>query len=85
MPDIVEIEKQTNSIEVVTATNQVEVYEQSAKVIELVEKGVRGERGADAENGAAQNVFIQDTQPTATGSYLWVDTSGGNISFWVNT
>ena len=34
--------------------------------------------------GGSGNVFIQSSPPSATGNYLWIDTSGGNINFWVN-
>jgi len=29
------------------------------------------------------SLYIQDTQPVATGKYLWVDTSGTDITLWV--
>jgi hypothetical protein len=32
---------------------------------------------------AVQNVFIQSSAPTATGTYLWINTSGGNLEFIV--
>ena len=28
-------------------------------------------------------IFVQDTNPAKDYPYLWVDISGGNISFWV--
>ena len=28
-------------------------------------------------------VYIQDTQPTVSGKYLWIDTTGNDITFWV--
>lgn len=31
----------------------------------------------------AQNLFIQDTDPAIAGAYLWIDTTGGNLNFWV--
>jgi len=34
-------------------------------------------------NENTTQLYIQDTQPTADGKYLWVDTSGGDITFWV--
>lgn len=38
-------------------------------------------------NSAAQNVFIQQAQPTATGNYLWVELNPDNSvkTFWVNS
>ena len=27
--------------------------------------------------------FTQDTQPDHTGPYLWWDTSGGNLTLWI--
>lgn len=33
--------------------------------------------------GGIQNVFIQSNQPTASGAYLWIDTTGGNLNFKV--
>lgn len=37
--------------------------------------------------GGVQNVYIQTTEPTiATGEKaLWIDTTGGNLNFWVVT
>lgn len=38
----------------------------------------------DATGGGSSNVFIQPVAPSGvTGAYLWIDTSGGDISFWV--
>lgn len=35
---------------------------------------------------APQNVFIQPTAPADPGyNYLWIDTTGGNLNFWVET
>lgn len=37
--------------------------------------------------GSIQNVYIQDTEPNvATGEKaLWIDTTGGNLNFWIKT
>lgn len=32
---------------------------------------------------AVQNVFIQSSAPVASGTYLWINTSGGNLEFLV--
>lgn len=42
-----------------------------------------GKQGPSGGGSGTQNVFIQDTQPSATGAYLWIDTSGGNLQFLV--
>ena len=41
--------------------------------------GLRGSGGG----GGSQNLFIQDTAPIAAGAYLWIDTTGGNLQFFV--
>lgn len=48
---------------------------------------VGGGGGGGGASGAAQNLFIQDTQPVTTETtYMWVETSGGEIvTFWVET
>lgn len=33
--------------------------------------------------GGATNMFVQTTNPGMTEPGLWIDTSGGNLSFWV--
>jgi hypothetical protein len=37
--------------------------------------------------GGTQNVFIQETEPAvSTGQKaLWIDTTGGNLNFWLKT
>lgn len=30
-----------------------------------------------------QRTYIQPTQPTADGPYTWWDTSGGNLTLWI--
>lgn len=35
------------------------------------------------QSSGTQNVFVQDTAPSATGAYLWINTSGGNLQFLV--
>lgn len=38
----------------------------------------------DVGDSADVPVFIQDTAPTTIADkYLWIDTSGGDIAFWV--
>jgi len=34
-------------------------------------------------NENTTQLYIQDTQPTAEGKYLWIDTSNGDLTFWV--
>lgn len=29
------------------------------------------------------NLYIQDDQPVDSGKYLWIDTTGGDLNFWV--
>ena len=43
--------------------------------------------GGGGGGGGVQNVYIQTTEPTiATGEKaLWIDTTGGNLNFWVVT
>lgn len=38
-------------------------------------------------SGGTQNVFIQSTEPVVgTGEKaLWIDTTGGNLNFWIKT
>lgn len=31
------------------------------------------------------SVFVQDTNPGMTDPGLWIDTSGGNLTFWIET
>ena len=33
--------------------------------------------------GGATNVFVQPTNPNMTEPGLWIDTSGGNFTFWI--
>jgi len=54
------------------------IVKPEATRIEINSRGMRGLSGA-----SFQNVFIQQTQPTAQGPYLWIDNSGGNLNFWV--
>lgn len=37
--------------------------------------------------GGVQNVFIQDTEPVVAAGEkaLWIDTTGGNLNFWIKT
>lgn len=47
--------------------------------------GATGPQGPAGPAGPAgpQNLYVQDTQPAFSEASLWIDTSGGNISFWV--
>lgn len=33
----------------------------------------------------SRKVYVQSTQPTGSGPYLWVDTSDGDIQLWIET
>jgi len=41
----------------------------------------RGELIAPSSN--AVNLYIQDTPPVDSSPYLWIDTTGGDLNFWV--
>jgi hypothetical protein len=48
------------------------------------EDGDPGPPGPPGSGSASQNVFVQSVAPTTTEPvYLWIDTSGGNMTFWV--
>jgi hypothetical protein len=32
-----------------------------------------------------QRLYIQNTQPAESGPYLWIDTTGGDFQFWIET
>ncbi len=77
------------TVEIITQNNVVEIVLTSENVIEIAHVGAQGIQGLQGATGAQgaqgdQNVYIQDTDPAVTGAYLWIDTSGSNISFWVN-
>jgi hypothetical protein len=48
-------------------------------------KGPQGETGGQGVQGDAgpQNLFVQDTNPNMTSPGLWIDTSNGDISLWI--
>lgn len=50
-------------------------------------KDVRADMALISGGGGTQNVFIQETEPAvSTGQKaLWIDTTGGNLNFWIKT
>jgi hypothetical protein len=44
--------------------------------------GATGATGAKGDPGT-QNLYIQNTQPAASGPYVWFDTTGGNLQIKV--
>ena len=56
-----------------------------------LQSALNGKAGSSHNHTASQitdlfsnlRVFVQSTTPTATGPYLWIDTTGGNLNFKV--
>jgi len=71
--DLIEINEETNSI----------VITEQADSIIISEVGLKGDKGDDGADGNT-NVFIGTTDPALATPYLWIDTTGGNLNFWVN-
>jgi hypothetical protein len=76
------------SITVAGQTQQVVVQEVTASVVEVITPGPQGPSGDGGSSQIGVPTFIQSTQPT-TGElggqdqYLWWDTSGGNLTLWI--
>lgn len=54
-------------------------------VIILQSNGGSGPTGPPGPS-SIENLYIQPTAPTDPGvNYMWIDTTGGNLNFWVET
>lgn len=73
---------------------QANIQEQVTKVIIQGERvkvqtigtqGLQGIQGEQGESGVAVGspTFIQDDPPVYAGAYAWFDTSGGNLTLWI--
>lgn len=78
----VTVNETTDTITVVEETETV-VVQENKDTVEIYDSGLVGYSSGSSFD---QNLFIQNTAPVGvTGAYLWIDTTGGNLNFWVET
>lgn len=54
--------------------------------VRVISAGVQGPSGPSGGGSSISGdcpVFVQDTAPSYAGAYVWWDTSGGNLTVWI--
>lgn len=59
------------------------VADQSARVVPEMNALAENVYANAQEIAAANPTYVQDTEPAGPGPYVWWDTSGGNLSLWI--